>query len=58
MSYGLQTAGGKINWAFCVLNNAGIGIGGDVKHYSIEDWNQIVDVNLRGVIMVFRPPTR
>jgi len=33
-----------------LLNNAGIGIGGDVRQYSIEDWNQIVDVNLRGVI--------
>jgi len=33
-----------------LLNNAGIAIGGNVRHYSIEDWNQIVDVNLRGVI--------
>jgi short-subunit dehydrogenase len=33
-----------------MLNNAGIGIGGNVRHYSIEDWNQMVDVNLRGVI--------
>jgi short-subunit dehydrogenase len=33
-----------------MLNNAGIGIGGNVRHYSIEEWNQMVDVNLRGVI--------
>ncbi|MEW6374409.1 MAG: SDR family oxidoreductase [Thermodesulfobacteriota bacterium] len=33
-----------------IFNNAGIGIGGNVYHYGIEDWNQIVDVNLRGVI--------
>jgi short-subunit dehydrogenase len=33
-----------------ILNNAGIGIGGNVREYSIHDWNQIVDVNLRGVI--------
>ena len=25
-------------------------IGGSVNLYSIEDWNQIIDVNLRGVI--------
>ena len=33
-----------------IVNNAGIGIGGNVKDYTIHDWNQIVDVNLRGVI--------
>jgi NAD(P)-dependent dehydrogenase (short-subunit alcohol dehydrogenase family) len=33
-----------------MLNNAGIAIGGEVRHYDIEDWNQVVDVNLRGVI--------
>jgi NAD(P)-dependent dehydrogenase (short-subunit alcohol dehydrogenase family) len=33
-----------------LLNNAGIGIGGNVEQYGIEDWNRIVDVNLRGVI--------
>jgi len=38
---------GRLDYIF---NNAGIAIGGNVNHYSIEDWNQIVDVNLRGVI--------
>ncbi len=33
-----------------IFNNAGIGIGGGVNQYSIEDWNYIIDVNLRGVI--------
>lgn len=33
-----------------MVNNAGIGIGSNVRHYSIEEWNQMVDVNLRGVI--------
>lgn len=33
-----------------IFNNAGIGIGGTVNHYGIEDWNYIIDVNLRGVI--------
>jgi len=38
---------GRLDYIF---NNAGIVIGGYVNHYSIEDWNQIIDVNLRGVI--------
>ena len=38
---------GRLDYIF---NNAGIGIMGHVSHYSIEDWNLIVDVNLRGVI--------
>jgi NAD(P)-dependent dehydrogenase (short-subunit alcohol dehydrogenase family) len=33
-----------------IFNNAGIVIGGPIDRLSIEDWNQIVDVNLRGVI--------
>jgi short-subunit dehydrogenase len=38
---------GRLDYMF---NNAGIGIGGNVNHYGIEDWNQMLDVNLRGVI--------
>jgi NAD(P)-dependent dehydrogenase (short-subunit alcohol dehydrogenase family) len=38
---------GRLDYMF---NNAGIVIGGTVDLYSIEDWNQVVDVNLRGVI--------
>jgi short-subunit dehydrogenase len=38
---------GRLDYIF---NNAGIGIGGNVSHYGIEDWNQIIDVNLNGVI--------
>jgi short-subunit dehydrogenase len=38
---------GRLDYIF---NNAGIGIGGNVNHFSIEDWNQMMDVNLRGVI--------
>jgi NADP-dependent 3-hydroxy acid dehydrogenase YdfG len=43
----LETAArtGRLDY---ILNNAGIGIGGNVREYSIQDWNQIVDVNLRG----------
>jgi short-subunit dehydrogenase len=38
---------GRLDYIF---NNAGIGIGGNVSQFGIEDWNQMVDVNLRGVI--------
>jgi NAD(P)-dependent dehydrogenase (short-subunit alcohol dehydrogenase family) len=38
---------GRLDYLF---NNAGIVIGGPVNRLGIEDWNQIVDVNLRGVI--------
>jgi NAD(P)-dependent dehydrogenase (short-subunit alcohol dehydrogenase family) len=38
---------GRLDYIF---NNAGIVIGGYVNQYGIEDWNQIVDVNLRGVV--------
>jgi len=38
---------GRLDYMF---NNAGIVIGGYVSQYGIEDWNQIINVNLRGVI--------
>lgn len=38
---------GKIDYVF---NNAGIGIGGPAEDYTIKDWNDTIDVNLRGVI--------
>jgi NAD(P)-dependent dehydrogenase (short-subunit alcohol dehydrogenase family) len=38
---------GRLDYLF---NNAGIAIGGNVNHFGIEDWNQMIDVNLRGVI--------
>jgi NAD(P)-dependent dehydrogenase (short-subunit alcohol dehydrogenase family) len=38
---------GRLDYIF---NNAGIVIGGPVNRLGIEDWNQIVDINLRGVI--------
>lgn len=37
---------GRLDYMF---NNAGIGIGGPAAHYSIEDWDYTIDVNLRGV---------
>ncbi len=38
---------GRLDYMF---NNAGIGIVGNVTHYTIEDWNYILNVNLHGVI--------
>jgi NAD(P)-dependent dehydrogenase (short-subunit alcohol dehydrogenase family) len=38
---------GRLDYIF---NNAGITIGGGVNLYGIEDWNRVIDVNLRGVI--------
>lgn len=33
-----------------VFNNAGIWMMGDVNVFSLEDWNRLIDVNLRGTI--------
>lgn len=33
-----------------LFNNAGIGIGGEIDSFTIDDWNAIIDVNLRGVV--------
>jgi len=38
---------GRLDYFF---NNAGIGIGGEVQHYDIEDWRRILNVNLHGVV--------
>ncbi|MGE2835922.1 SDR family NAD(P)-dependent oxidoreductase [Mycobacterium sp. SMC-4] len=38
---------GRIDYLF---NNAGIGIGGEVDTLTLEDWSDIIDVNLRGVV--------
>ena len=38
---------GRIDYIF---NNAGIGISGEIKNMNLEQWRQILDVNLMGVI--------
>jgi len=38
---------GRLDYIF---NNAGIGLYGDMTHHTMENWNYILDVNLRGVI--------
>jgi NAD(P)-dependent dehydrogenase (short-subunit alcohol dehydrogenase family) len=37
---------GRIDYLF---NNAGIGVYGEVDSYTLDDWNDVFDVNLRGV---------
>jgi NAD(P)-dependent dehydrogenase (short-subunit alcohol dehydrogenase family) len=33
-----------------LVNNAGVGLGGGLLETSLEDWNWIIDINLKGVI--------
>ncbi|MEE2961308.1 MAG: SDR family oxidoreductase [Myxococcota bacterium] len=38
---------GRIDYLF---NNAGVSIGWDVKDESLNDWNYVIDVNIRGIV--------
>lgn len=38
---------GRIDYLF---NNAGIGARGEIDSYTLDDWNDVIDVNLRGVV--------
>lgn len=38
---------GRLDYLF---NNAGTGVGGEVKNYTLDDWRYLVEVNLMGVI--------
>lgn len=38
---------GRIDHFF---NNAGIAVVGEARHYSLDDWNKVLDVDLRGVV--------
>ena len=38
---------GRIDYLF---NNAGIGVSGEVDSYTLDDWDDVFDVNLRGVV--------
>lgn len=37
---------GRIDYLF---NNAGIGVGGEITEYDVPDWDDVFDVNVRGV---------
>jgi NAD(P)-dependent dehydrogenase (short-subunit alcohol dehydrogenase family) len=38
---------GRLDYLF---NNAGTGVGGEVRDYTLDDWRYVIDVNLMGVI--------
>jgi NAD(P)-dependent dehydrogenase (short-subunit alcohol dehydrogenase family) len=38
---------GRVDFMF---NNAGIGVGGELRDHTIAAWNRIIDVNVRGVV--------
>ena len=42
---------GRIDYLF---NNAGVGVGGEVDSYTLDDCNDVFDVNLRGVVHGFQ----
>jgi NAD(P)-dependent dehydrogenase (short-subunit alcohol dehydrogenase family) len=46
----VQNTVGTLGRLDYIFNNAGIGIGGEVRDYQLEDWNRVLDVNLRGVV--------
>jgi NADP-dependent 3-hydroxy acid dehydrogenase YdfG len=41
---------GRIDYLF---NNAGIGVAGEVDSYTLDDWNDVFDVNLHGIQAVY-----
>lgn len=43
----VASSAGRLDYLF---NNAGIVIAGEAQHYEIQDWNRVIDVNLRGVV--------
>jgi NAD(P)-dependent dehydrogenase (short-subunit alcohol dehydrogenase family) len=45
VAYAVQQSG-RIDYLF---NNAGVGVGGEIDSYTLDDWNDVFDVNLRGV---------
>jgi NAD(P)-dependent dehydrogenase (short-subunit alcohol dehydrogenase family) len=42
----VAAASGRLDYLF---NNAGIGVGGEMRDYDAADWDDVFDVNLRGV---------
>src|SRR5262249_17167740 len=46
VAQGVIERAGQIDFLF---NNAGIGVGGEINGYDTEDWDDVIDVNLRGV---------
>ncbi len=38
---------GRLDFMF---NNAGVGVGGNIEQHNLADWEQIIDVNIKGVV--------
>jgi NAD(P)-dependent dehydrogenase (short-subunit alcohol dehydrogenase family) len=45
-----DTVHAQIEAVDILMNNAGVGLGGGALHTSLEDWEWIIGINLRGVI--------
>ena len=41
-----------------IFNNAGISVGGETEDLTLDHWNTIIDVNIRGVVHGSQRPTR
>lgn len=47
----IEAAVGKFGRLDVVVNNAGLGIGGDVEHATLDEWHRLMRVNLDGVFL-------
>lgn len=45
----VETLVGETGHLDYLFNNAGIGAGGEIRDYAAPDWDDVIDVNLRGV---------
>lgn len=47
----LDQAAAAMGGLSVLVNNAGIGIGGDIEHLSLEDWRKVMSVNVDSVFL-------
>jgi NAD(P)-dependent dehydrogenase (short-subunit alcohol dehydrogenase family) len=46
----VQTTAGQFGRLDFMFNNAGIAAGAELRDHTVEAWNKVIDVNLRGVV--------
>jgi NAD(P)-dependent dehydrogenase (short-subunit alcohol dehydrogenase family) len=46
----VEAAKGEYGRIDYMVNNAGIGMGGEMQEFTEDHWNRVIDINLRGVI--------